>query len=153
MKNEGVRPSRTVRPARPISVVDFLRTTGGQLPVLVDVREAAAYHARHIAGSIHAPDSQTTALVKKLQALENAVLVCEDGRMSSMVAKTLGFCGFNELAFLEGGIAAWKRAGGSLVETTRSGFEHEISDATPEPAPAAKPGFGVSLLSAILGLR
>src|SRR5204863_9892372 len=114
---------------------------GGARPSLVDVREAAAFHARHIAGSLHAPDSQTTALVRKLQTLESVVLVCDDGRLSSMVARTLGFCGFHDVGFLEGGLASWVAAGGVLVETTRSGFEHEIPlipdvrEATPPPKP------------------
>lgn len=98
----------------------------GETPTLVDVREREAFVARHIAGSVHAPDSQTTGLVKKVQTLGRAVLICEDGRHSAMVARTLGFCGFREIAYLEGGLAAWTAAGGGLVYTTRSGFEHEL---------------------------
>src|SRR5258708_10866346 len=106
MKSEPqLRPSRTAKAPRSIGAVELrLRLADGEAPSLVDVREAPAFHARHIAGSHHAPDSQTTALVRKMQSLKSAVLVCEDGRASSMVARTLGFCGFNDLVYLECGL-------------------------------------------------
>jgi hypothetical protein len=43
------------------------------------------------------------------------------------VARTLGFVKINSVAYLEGGINAFAAAGGKLVETTRSGFEHELA--------------------------
>ena len=105
-------------------------------PPLIDVREPAQFYPRHIAGSKNCPDSQTTALVKTLQTLEKAVLVCSDGKVSALVARTLGFCKINNASYLEGGLTAWAAAGGKLVETTRSGFEHELP---PPPPPAAPP--------------
>ncbi|HEV3028658.1 MAG TPA: hypothetical protein VG457_13855, partial [Planctomycetota bacterium] len=67
---------------------------------------------------------------------------CNDGKLSSLVARTLGFVKINSVAYLEGGINAWAAAGGKLFETTRSGFEHELTpppkdeeEAPPEPAP------------------
>jgi rhodanese-related sulfurtransferase len=119
------KPPPAVRAAE---LLDMIRS--GQALVLLDVREPAAFHPRHIGGSQNAPDSQTTALVRKLQTVDKAVLVCNDGRLSSVVARTLGFCKLNSVSYLEGGIAAWVAAGGVLVETTRSGFEHELP---PEP--------------------
>jgi len=123
-----LRTSRIHKPPTPMCAIELrLRLADGDAPTLVDVREAAAYHARHIAGSVHAPDSQTTALVKKMQLIPSAILVCDDGRASALVARTLSFCGFTDLVYLDGGLAAWVKAGGFLVETTRSGFEHVIS--------------------------
>jgi rhodanese-related sulfurtransferase len=153
--NEAARSAPAGKVPPSITAVELRRHLGaGEKPTLVDVREAGPFAARHIAGSIHSPDSQTTALVKKLQSLARAVLVCEDGRVSAMVARTLGFCGFREVAFLEGGLEAWVSVGGALVETTRSGFEHELPrPEPPEPAPAPKPGFAASLFSVLLGRR
>ena len=62
-------------------------------------------------------------------------LVCNDGKVSALVARTLGFCKINTASYLEGGLAAWAAAGGKLVETTRSGFEHEL----PPPPPPGPP--------------
>src|SRR5262249_18407929 len=91
-------------------------------------REPGQFHPRHIAGSQNAPEAQTTALVRKLQTVDRAVLICNDGKLSSLVARTLGLCKVQSVVYLEGGIDAWKAAGGRLVETTRSGFEHELPD-------------------------
>src|SRR5262245_23473582 len=104
MDNEThVRRTRTVKPPPSISPRQLrIMQSKGIAPSVVDVREAAAFHPRHIPDSILAPDSQTTALVRKLQTLSDAVLVCEDGRTSAMVARTLSFCGFHAVAFLEG---------------------------------------------------
>ena len=107
---------------------------------------AAAFHPSHIGGSINAPDSLTTALVKKIQALEWAILVCQDGRQAAMVVKTLGYCGFKKLAYLEGGLNAWVAAGGRMVETTRTGFEHEVQP--PEPGDVAPPRRGITQILA-----
>lgn len=124
-------PSTIRKPPAAVTVAGLMLQIGaGKAPALLDVREPAVFHPRHIAGSQNAPDSQTTALVRKLQTLDRAVLVCSDGRLSAMVARTLGFCKINAVTYLEGGIQAWAAAGGSLVETTRSGFEHELA---PEP--------------------
>ena len=124
-----------------MSVADLMVLLGANsLPPLIDVREPAQFHPRHIAGSQNCPDSQTTALVKKLQTLEKAVLICNDGKVSALVARTLGFCKINTASYLEGGLTAWTAAGGKLVETTRSGFEHELPPpAPPEPPPEPAP--------------
>lgn len=113
----------------------------GTASALLDVREAAAYHSAHIPGSIHAPDSQTTALVKKLQTLDRAILICDTGKVSAMVRRTLGFCGFHSVSYLEGGLKAWVAAGGELVETTRSGGEKplDLPDGPIAPRPAPSP--------------
>jgi rhodanese-related sulfurtransferase len=150
-----LRTSRIHKPPTPMSAIELrLRLADGDAPTLVDVREAPAYHARHLAGAVHAPDSQTTALVRKMQLIPSAVLICDDGKASALVARTLAFCGFTDLVYLDGGLAAWVKAGGFLVETTRSGFEHLISADTTEPD--LKPKAGGTFFSAwfrLLGSR
>jgi rhodanese-related sulfurtransferase len=95
-------------------------------PALLDVREPAQFHPRHLRGSLNCPESQATALVRRVQTLEKAVLICEDGSRSSLVTRTLGFCKLPSIAYLEGGLEAWTAVGGLLVETTRAGLEHEL---------------------------
>ncbi len=127
-------PSTIRKPPTAVRVADLtVQLAAGTAPALVDVRDPKLFHPRHIAGSHNAPESQTTALVRKLQTLDKAILVCEDGRLSSMVARTLGFIKINSVAYLEGGINAWAAAGGKLVETTRSGFEHELQPMPEDP--------------------
>jgi rhodanese-related sulfurtransferase len=124
-------PSTIRKPPAFVTVATLLsQVRTGTASAIFDVREPKLYHPRHIRGSQNAPDSQTTALVRKLQTVDKAILVCNDGKLSSLVARTLGFVKINSVAYLEGGIDAWAAAGGTLVETTRSGFEHEL-----EPPP------------------
>ncbi|MBI3858595.1 MAG: rhodanese-like domain-containing protein [Planctomycetes bacterium] len=149
--SEAPRPGSAAKMPPSITTAELMRHLGaGEKIHLVDVREPAPFGVRHIAGSLNAPDSQTTALVKKLQTLGKAVLLCQDGRQSAMVVRTLGFCGFRTLAFLEGGISAWAAAGGKLAETTRTeGFERELPrEPEPPSAPPPRPG----LLAALKGI-
>jgi len=134
-------PSTIRKPPPYVTVASLMAQVGaGTAPALLDVRDAAAFHPRHLPGSQNAPDSQTTALIRKLQTLQKAILVCNDGKLSSMVARTLGFCKINSVSYLEGGIEAWARAGGKLSETTRSGFEHELAPPPKDDPPEASKG-------------
>lgn len=148
------KPKSVIRVTPLITAWELNRQLGaGEAVTVVDVRDPAAFHARHIPKSVNAPDSQTTALVKKLQSLPRAVLVCEDGKMSGMVAKTLGFCNINHVAALDGGLGAWARNGGRLAETTRSGFEKLLpAEEESEPVPE-KPGLAAQLLAAGSALK
>ena len=112
---------------------DLLRTTPAVK--VLDVREESAFRPGHLPNSVNAPDSRTTSLIKKVQEAGRAVLVCDDGRLSSLVARTLGVCGFPDVAYLSGGLKAWVAEGGLLLETTRSGNELPVSPPEkPKPA-------------------
>ena len=146
---EPGRPSSIVKPPPSITAVELrLLFHSGEQVTLVDVREPAIYAARHLPGSINAPDSQTTALVKKMQTIGRAVIVCGNGRTSAQVARTLGFCGFRSLTYLEGGVDAWEAAGGTMAETTRSGFER-ILPRDSDPLPPARPGLWERFLTSL----
>jgi len=148
MKEVG-RPSSIHKPPPSMTAVELrLLLHAGEKITIVDVREPAAFVPRHLPGSINSPDSQTTALVKRMQTIDRAVIVCENGRASALVVRTLAFCGFRELAYLEGGMEAWTAAGCGLAETTRSGFERLIPKDDPFAEPP-KPRLLDRLLSAI----
>jgi rhodanese-related sulfurtransferase len=141
------RPSAIHRPPPTMTAVELRLVLHAHEEItIVDVRDHAAFVPRHLPGSINCPDSQTTALVKRMQTISRAVLVCDNGRASSLVARTLGFVGFREIASLEGGIEAWVAAGGQLAETTRSGFERILPrEIESEP----KLGFFARLLGSV----
>jgi thiosulfate sulfurtransferase len=146
---EVARPSSIQKPPARMTAVELrlLLHSREEEITLVDVRDPAAFLARHLPGSINAPDSQTTALVKKMQTFARAVLICDNGRTSALVTRTLGFCGFRAVAYLEGGIEAWTASGGALAETTRSGFEKLLAG---KPEPPSKPGFFARYFASIL---
>lgn len=144
------RPSAIHRPPPKLTAVELrLALHAHEEVTIVDVRDHAAFVPRHLPGSINSPDSQTTALVKRMQTIPRAVLICENGRASANVARTLSFVGFRDVAYLEGGMEAWTAAGGQLAETTRSGFERILPrEEDPEP----KPGF-LARLFALSGTK
>jgi len=98
-----------------------------EAPAILDVRERNRYEAGHPPGTVHTPDSDTGGLVLRLHGMAEAILVCDDGRVSMMVARTLGFCGYRGVKYLEGGLKAWTAAGGPLLEIAPSGAERPIS--------------------------
>lgn len=98
----------------------------GSFPVIFDVREEDSFQRARIPGSFHAPDSQPAHLVCQVERHPKVVLVCDDGRMSAMVARTLKFSGIADPLFLVGGVNAWAREGGPLLETSITGQEHQV---------------------------
>lgn len=113
---------------RPMPADDLRRRWAvGCAPAIIDVRNSPeAFGNRHIQSSLHIPEARTTALVQTLQRLNGAVLVCDDGRLGAMVCRTISFCGFENVFYLEGGLKAWEREGGPLVETRPTGRESRI---------------------------
>ena len=97
-------------------------------PVILDVREEAQFRTGHLPGAVHAPDSNTTALLSKIARCPKVILVCNDGHMSSTVARMLGVCGYSEVSYLKGGLKAWKEIGAPLLETTRRGEERRVHE-------------------------
>jgi rhodanese-related sulfurtransferase len=106
-------------------------------PDILDVREEAFYRAGHIEGAVNTPESNTVGLVQKVKMSHRVILVCDDGRLSSTVARMLGVCGFRDVAFLKGGLRAWTDRGEHLMETTRSGEERRAQAGGDPDAPSA----------------
>ena len=88
--------------------------------VLVDIREAAELgSAGRIAGSIHVPrgmlefnaDPASPYHHKDLDPSARVILHCASGGRSALAAATLQEMGYERVAHLDGGIAAWKEAG------------------------------------------
>lgn len=92
-------------------------------PDLLDVRPELLYRAGHLQGSHSAPEGNTSGLLERIHRARRVVLVCDDGKLSSTVARMLGVCGYPDVAYLKGGLQGWKKNGGNLYETTRSGDE------------------------------
>jgi rhodanese-related sulfurtransferase len=106
-------------------------------PDILDVREESLFRAGHVEGSIHAPDSNITGLLVKVGKATRVVLVCDDGHLSSTVAKMLGVCGYLEVTSLKGGLKAWKEAGHGLNETTSRGEERRVHEGGDPDGPGA----------------
>lgn len=82
--------------------------------VLIDVRTPSEHADGHIPGSILMP-LNTLEGVTKLPEGGRVVIYCHSGRRSQRALQILEAKGFTGLVDLEGGIVAWKAAGGSVV--------------------------------------
>jgi len=105
------RPELLARSPRlePASLADLLASP--EPPVLLDVRGAGEHAAGRIGGSMNLPLNRLPASIADLPRGRRVVVHCETGFRSSIAASLLARHGFADVADLEGGIAAWKRAG------------------------------------------
>jgi len=80
-------------------------------PLVVDVRAPGEYAGGRIDGSVNIPLNRLEASLDRLERGRRIVLQCQSGYRSSIAASLLAGRGYGELADLEGGIAAWTKAG------------------------------------------
>lgn len=96
------------------------QASGALLVDLRDVREVKA--EGKIPGSYHAPrgmlefwvDPDSPYHREALSSADRLVLYCNLGWRSALAAKTLQDMGFTNVAHIEGGLDAWKDAGGPV---------------------------------------
>jgi rhodanese-related sulfurtransferase len=84
--------------------------------IVLDVRERDAYEEGHIPGARHLPRGQLELRVnQELTDPTRRILSCCDfGRISTLAAATLRQMGFQCAVALDGGMKAWREAGGPL---------------------------------------
>ena len=85
--------------------------------ILIDVREPNEHQAEHIAGAVLRPLSTFDAGDLPFEDGRLIVLHCGIGKRSAMAAEKCFAVGVKEITHMEGGLAAWKKAG----LTTKSG--------------------------------
>lgn len=88
---------------------------------VLDVREAAEFATGHLAGARNitvAKFAERTADLEKLKAAP-LIVCCETGIRSGKAVSELKKLGFEKAFILDGGIAAWNKAG--LPLTTKKG--------------------------------
>jgi rhodanese-related sulfurtransferase len=87
--------------------------------VLVDVRQAVEWEHGHIEGSVPVPrglleffaDPTSPRHKEELDPAKEMVVVCHSGARAALAAATLQDMGYEDVAVLEGGLAAWTGAG------------------------------------------
>jgi rhodanese-related sulfurtransferase len=80
-------------------------------PRLIDVRTAAETARGVIPGALHIELSALPARMSELDRDAPCVLYCLSGARSAQGCAYLARCGFRRLYHLDGGIAAWGKAG------------------------------------------
>jgi rhodanese-related sulfurtransferase len=84
---------------------------------LLDVRERAAYERGHIYRATSLPRRLLEARLPRLvTAPKTTIVVYDDGQVATLAAKTITAMGYTDVHILDGGLAAWRAAGGRLVQ-------------------------------------
>ena len=85
---------------------------------VLDVRERGAYERGHVFRSTSLPRRQLeTRLPGLVTALDTPLVVLDaDGTLAPLAAATATAMGYRDLRMLDGGLAAWRRAGRPLVQ-------------------------------------
>jgi rhodanese-related sulfurtransferase len=86
--------------------------------LVVDLSASADFEKGHIAGSRNIAPSQFDPENKLLAAAKQlpVVVVCRNGQASAAAAKRLKKAGFEQVYWLDGGVAAWQQADLPLVK-------------------------------------
>lgn len=86
--------------------------------LVVDLSASADFEKGHIAGSRNIAPSQFDPENKVLAAAKQlpVVVVCRNGQASAAAAKRLKKAGFEQVNWLDGGVAAWQQADLPLVK-------------------------------------
>ena len=99
---------------------------------IVDIRDRRAFDRGHLPGSESIPFPELTTRVTELEGADRIVTVCPHGIASRQAARLVGsYAGTADarVESLHGGIEAWERSSGELIETDERGTgEHEVDD-------------------------
>jgi glyoxylase-like metal-dependent hydrolase (beta-lactamase superfamily II) len=100
---------------------------GGAVSVL-DVRTGVEFDGEHIAGSTHIPLDRLRERVADARSVPAPrLLLCRGGPRAQLAAKTLGELGLGGLSVVEGGLDAFRQAGGPVVRgTARMSLERQV---------------------------
>jgi rhodanese-related sulfurtransferase len=91
---------------------------------MIDVRGADEYAAGHIPCAVNLPMDQVEGRLDDLHHRDPVLLICQSGRRATLTRALLQ-PHINELVVLEGGTAAWSRAGLPLVRATSTRWSLE----------------------------
>ena len=89
------------------------RIRQGERLVVLDVRSAGEFAAGHVPGAVNVPYTSVIAGSAKVPAKKSQTLVlyCGHGPRAWMAGQALRLRGFNNIAYLRGHMAAWRRSG------------------------------------------
>ncbi len=79
----------------------------GNIPVLLDVREAWEYNICHLTDSMHIPMNEIPSRLTELNKNDEIVVICHHGIRSLQVAHFLETQKFSKIINLSGGVDAW----------------------------------------------
>lgn len=93
---------------------------------IIDIRDLEAYRQEHILGAVMIPMPQLMQTVTdSLESIRDIYLMGSDDSQLAQAAQSLRDAGYERVTELNGGIEAWKKAGGkteglATVNTTKN---------------------------------
>jgi rhodanese-related sulfurtransferase len=90
----------------------------------VDVRSATEFAAGHVPGAVNIPMDETESRLRDFSTSLPVVLICKSGVRAGMVSAVLRQCR-EDVRVLEGGTAAWAKAGLPLVVSAKTTWSLE----------------------------
>jgi len=112
---EVARLFRGYKALRPAELTPLINRDNA---LVIDLSASGDFEKGHIAGSRSVPPSQfdpENKLLASAKALP-VVVVCRNGQASADAAKRLKKAGFEQVYWLDGGVAAWQQADLPLVK-------------------------------------
>ena len=112
---EIARLFRGYKALRPAELITLMNRDNA---LVVDLSASGDFEKGHIAGSRNVAPSQFDPENKLLAAAKSlpVVVVCRNGQASAGAAKRLKKAGFEQVHWLDGGVAAWQQADLPLVK-------------------------------------
>lgn len=86
-----------------------------QEAMLLDIRENDEFNAGHAPGAVHIPLGSLSTRLSRVPADRPVVVVCRSGMRARSATKLLLDAG-RDARLLSGGMHAWQRAGGRMVD-------------------------------------
>jgi len=106
---------------KPVSTSEATQLINREDAQVIDVRDVAEFAAGHLPGARNlqtAKFAEQTADLDKMKG-KPVIVCCESGVRSAKAAKELEKLGFDRVFNLDGGVAAWRKAG--LPLSTKGG--------------------------------
>ena len=83
----------------------------GTAPLVIDVRTSEEYDSGHIPGAVNIPFDEVAHRIAEVDASNGVALYCMIGPRARKGESALLAAGHKSVFHLEGGLAAWQRAG------------------------------------------
>jgi rhodanese-related sulfurtransferase len=131
----------TLRPVDPQALRTML--FDGREIALIDLREELTFSQRHLLWARSVPLSRLELRFARLvPRLATRIVLCdEDDGLAERAGKILAAAGYSDLSFLQGGVAAWEKAGFELfsgVNVPSKAFGEHIEHACSTPSVSAE---------------
>lgn len=101
-----------------ISADNFLNQSHSQKSMIIDVRDPDEFEFQHIPDSVNIPLNDLQKKLNQIPRDQSVFVICQSGVRSQEACQKLDGLGFASILSIEGGVNAYKQAGGHVVKTS-----------------------------------